>query len=118
MCARPRYVLGLLVCLPFVGAAVACGGGGGGDGDDGGLSGLIAFVSTRDDVAGEIYTMRWDGTAVTRLTFNSVVDDAPRLSADGTQIVFMREVAGSPDIILPTMGISATLWSTGLSTGP
>jgi Tol biopolymer transport system component len=35
---------------------------------------LILFVSDRDDVEGDIYTMTSEGTAVTRLTVSAGVD--------------------------------------------
>jgi len=59
------------------------------------VHGTIVFVSTRDESHGEIYSMKDDGTNLTRLTFNSVTDAAPLLSPDGTRITFRREL--SPD---------------------
>ena len=47
----------------------------------------IAFDSTRDGNL-EIYVMRSDGTAVTRLTVNPAIDQDPAPSRDGTRIAF------------------------------
>ncbi len=55
-----------------------------------GENGLIAFMSQRDEGAGEIYVMNPDGTGVTRLTFNTQADIAPAWSPDGSKIVFAR----------------------------
>jgi Tol biopolymer transport system component len=54
--------------------------------------GVIVFASTRDEAHGEIYSMRDDGSHVTRLTFNAVPDAAPVLSPDGTKLTFRREL--------------------------
>jgi Tol biopolymer transport system component len=56
------------------------------------VPGTVVFVSNRDESHGEIYSMRDDGTHVTRLTFNAVTDAAPLLSPDGTKIAFRREL--------------------------
>ncbi len=56
------------------------------------VPGVIVFASTRDEAHGEIYSMRDDGTHVTRLTFNAVPDAAPVLSPDGTKLTFRREL--------------------------
>ena len=42
----------------------------------------------------ELYSMNVDGTDVRRLTWNSVADRLPRVSPDGSRIVFARTVAG------------------------
>lgn len=56
------------------------------------VPGVVVFASTRDEAHGEIYSMRDDGSHVTRLTFNGVTDAAPVLSPDGTRITFRREL--------------------------
>jgi TolB protein len=59
-----------------------------------GLHSAIAFVSTRDDPAGnpllaaEIYLMNGDGTNPRRVTENTFGDGFPALSPDGKRIVF------------------------------
>jgi Tol biopolymer transport system component len=53
-------------------------------------SGLITFESNRDGPLGEIYTMRPDGSAKTRLTHNAVRDISAAWSANGSGIVFSR----------------------------
>ena len=53
----------------------------------------VAFVSTRHDLSGEIYTMNADGTGdVARLTINvgeGGVDESPTWSKDGKRIAFV-----------------------------
>jgi Tol biopolymer transport system component len=51
------------------------------------VNGKIAFQSNRDGNP-EIYTMNPDGSNVTRLTFNTTVDDRPAWSPDGTKLVY------------------------------
>ena len=48
----------------------------------------IAFDSTRDNSNEEIYIMRYDGSQLTRLTFNDWRDMHPSPSPNGTTIVF------------------------------
>jgi Tol biopolymer transport system component len=69
--------------------------------------GIIVFASDRDESHGEIYSMRDDGTHVTRLTFNSVADAAPLLSPDGTKITFRRELNPSNVFVMNVDGSSA-----------
>jgi Tol biopolymer transport system component len=53
-------------------------------------NGKIAFTSDRDGNR-EIYVMNADATNQVRLTNNSVVDDHPTWSPDGTKIAFVSE---------------------------
>jgi Tol biopolymer transport system component len=68
--------------------------------------GIIVFVSNRDEGHGEIYSMRDDGTHVTRLTFNAVRDAAPLLSPNGTRITFRRELNPSNVFVMNVDGSS------------
>jgi len=61
------------------------------------VNGLVVFSSTRDGNS-EIYVMRQDGSNQTRLTNNSFGDFDPAWSADGSKIVFVRNVGGNVDI--------------------
>ena len=54
-----------------------------------GQNGKIAFVGFADGDA-EIYTINPDGTGLTQLTHNTVLDEVPSWSADGSEIVFTR----------------------------
>ena len=56
----------------------------------------VAFNSTRDGNV-EIYVMRSDGSAVTRLTLNPAVDQDPAPSRDGTKIAF-QSTRDDPDV--------------------
>lgn len=53
-----------------------------------GKNGKIAFVSNRDVGAGEIYTMKPNGTGATRITFPGGGNSDPAFSADGIKIAF------------------------------
>jgi Tol biopolymer transport system component len=57
--------------------------------------GKIAFVSTRDGGADEIYVMNADGSGQTRLTNNSFDDLDPAWSPDGRQLAFISEQDGT-----------------------
>src|SRR5688572_2114764 len=60
-----------------------------------GENGRIVFQSNRAaPLPPELYSMNEDATDIRRLTWNSVSDQVPRVSPDGTRIVFARTVAG------------------------
>jgi TolB protein len=60
-----------------------------------GENGRIVFQSNRTGpIPPELYSMNANGTDVSRLTWNAVSDQTPRVSPDGTRIVFARTVAG------------------------
>ncbi|WP_412543386.1 hypothetical protein R8Z50_13170 [Longispora sp. K20-0274] len=61
--------------------------------------GTLAFSSTRDDPAGEIYTMPATGGAATRLTADPAADTEPALGPDGT-IAFTTTRYGARDVAL------------------
>jgi len=54
--------------------------------------GLIVFESERDGPLTEIYAMRPDGSAKTRLTYNAARDISAEWSPDGAEIAFSRGV--------------------------
>ena len=60
-----------------------------------GKNGLVAFSSNWDGNY-NVYTIRTDGTGLTRLTDDLRGDVEPRWSPDGTQIAFMRSEPGFP----------------------
>ncbi len=62
-------------------------------------TGQIIFTSSRDGQS-EFYMTSPDGTQVTRLTTNAAIDTSstPRLSPDGTKIVFSSTIAENTDI--------------------
>lgn len=66
----------------------------------GGGSGVIAFASDRDEINGEIYRMRLDGTELVRLTFTEGEDRSPAWSPDGQWLAFLSRRDGNPDIHL------------------
>jgi TolB protein len=60
-----------------------------------GENGRIVFQSNRaGPLPPELYSMNDDATDIRRLTWNSVADQVPRVSPDGSGIVFARSVAG------------------------
>ncbi len=66
------------------------------------LLNTIVFVSNRDG-NNEIYSMRSDGSAQTRLTTSPAADNSPSRSRDGRRVVFSSLRAGNPEIY--AMGI-------------
>jgi len=63
-----------------------------------GTNGKIAFVSNRDAGAGEIYTMKPDGTGVTRVSFPNGGNSDPAFSPDGQKIAFKSPSASNYEI--------------------
>ena len=59
----------------------------------------MLFTSTRDGNI-EIYSMRGDGSNITRLTTDPARDDYAMWSPDGTQIVFVSDRDDDPDIFV------------------
>jgi|GEM_PF-1656784 len=55
------------------------------------LNGKIAFVSSRNGPAGEIYVMNPDGSNQTRLTNSSTSETRPAFSPDGAKIAFVKD---------------------------
>jgi Tol biopolymer transport system component len=66
----------------------------------------IVFSSARDNLyhnntpAREIYRMSTNGSGVTRLTTNTVNDDWPTWSPDGSKVAFESDRNGNPDIYI------------------
>jgi Tol biopolymer transport system component len=52
---------------------------------------LIVFASNRDSSNTQLYAMNLDGSNLVRLTNNNFNDDYPRLSPDGTKILFQSD---------------------------
>ena len=71
---------------------------GGNESDSNCLGGRIVFQSNRDGNF-EIYSMKADGTEVTRLTNNSATDRGPAWSHDGRKIAFVSDRDGTGDHI-------------------
>lgn len=59
--------------------------------------GLIVFRSERDGNP-ELYAMRPDGSGLERLTYNTVADEAPLISPDGTKIAYRTFHDGDFDL--------------------
>lgn len=79
---------------------------------------LLAFVSNRDHNS-EIYTVRADDSAVTRLTTDDKHDDAPVWSPDGTKIAWVSDgrqwvmaATGSDRTQLATDVVGRASWAT------
>jgi len=72
----------------------------------------ITFVSTRDFDglmnAGEIYTMKFDGTELRRITNNSEDDRQPNFSPNGKRIVFSRGAPSHPGQEIYVMNADGT----------
>lgn len=54
----------------------------------------ILFVSTRDELHGEVYSMNADGSDVQRLTRHASVKESPLLTADGRYLLMALDVDG------------------------
>ncbi len=70
----------------------------------------IAFTSTRDDPAGDIYTVAATGGAVTRLTFDPAGDTEPAWAPAGDRIAFTttRYRVGGDIVVMPAKGGAVT----------
>lgn len=64
----------------------------------------IAFTSTRDDPAGDIYRTTVDGTVTGRLTSDPAADSQPAWSPDGTRIAFVSNRDGNDEIYVMDSG--------------
>jgi TolB protein len=62
-----------------------------------GLRSTIAFTSTRDDPAGDVYLMNPDATDLRRVTYDPAGDGFAALSPDGKKIVFNSNRRRTPD---------------------
>ena len=63
-----------------------------------GTLGRIVFVSMSDDPAGDIYTRPFSGGPWQRLTSGPSAESTPAWSADGSEIAYTSNAAGSTDI--------------------
>ena len=63
------------------------------------INGKIVFQSDRDGNY-EIYTMNWDGSEQTRLTYNNYRDHWPSWSPDGKKIVYSNNGDGNAEIYI------------------
>lgn len=67
----------------------------------------IVFDTNQIESPGQIYIMNPDGTDVQQLTFHTAgINTSARLSPDGTQIAFSREINGQYDLFI--MGVDGT----------
>lgn len=58
------------------------------------LQGQIIYVSYRDNVHGELYVMKADGTNTFRLTHNDLSEEYPSVSSDGKMAILSLESGG------------------------
>jgi len=65
-----------------------------------GATGTIAFDSDREDFNRDIYTVRVDGSALTRLTSTPGIDKEPSFAPDGGRISFTSDRSGKFQIHL------------------
>jgi Tol biopolymer transport system component len=63
-----------------------------------GGTGRIAFDSDREDFSRDIYTIRVDGSELTRLTTHTGIDNEPAFSPEGNRISFTSDRTGRPQI--------------------
>jgi len=78
------------------------------------LAGQLAFVSDRDGNR-EIYVINADGSGLERLTTNSVPDEAPAWSPDGSQIAFASDRDRTPGVyVMAADGSNITRRTDGL----
>jgi Tol biopolymer transport system component len=89
-----RRVIGLLAPLCAIGAAVCVAPAALASG----MNGKIAFVINPDGADDEISVMNSDGSNPVQITNNSVADNDPAYSPDGTQIAFARQNGVQYDI--------------------
>src|ERR1039457_3487332 len=81
--------------LALTALLVACGGGSATPAPPVLAGDRVVFDSTRQSTNREIYVMKNDGTAITRLTNNSAYEQWwPRISPDRKKILFFRRPAG------------------------
>lgn len=64
----------------------------------------IAFVSTRDDQDGDLFTINPDGTGLTKLTLNQDIDENPTWSPDGRSIAFTSRTVDDLRLRIYTIG--------------
>jgi TolB protein len=71
-----------------------------------GSNGKIVYTQAPGNGDEEIYSVNADGTGQTALTSNTVDDEEPSVSPDGTKIAFVRYTGGSGEIF--TMNVDGT----------
>lgn len=62
-----------------------------GDGLPGSLHNMIVFASFREDIRGDIYAVRPDGSGLVKLTPGATLERYPAVSPDGTLIAFVSD---------------------------